>query len=144
MTEYHDGMRVEKEKNSAIPSTEAGDGLKPYQEAHLIDAVNALRRLLRMRRPCTCGGSLCAWCDAQHALSSLSIQLDGSVWTQFDAMRTTLREALKSVDDDPERYEVYGWCNECTQGSTPHSKDKGLCWIHKARKLIGDKDYEGK
>lgn len=49
-----------------------------------------------------------------------------------------LREALTEVDDNPERYEVHAFCNECAEGNRPLRYEYRLCWIHKARKLIGE------
>lgn len=51
-------------------------------------------------------------------------------------LREALKEATEAIDNG-ERF-LEPSCNECTEGSTPIQFDHGLCWVHKARKLIGE------
>lgn len=58
------------------------------------------------------------------------------VWQERQQLLAILRKAVKERDDEPERYPVTPSCNECTEGSTPMSFDKGLCWYHRALRAI--------
>ncbi len=63
-----------------------------------------------------------------------------------DELLTLLAEAVKAVedfiDDDPERAGssfINTGCNDCTQGNTPSRFNTGLCWRHKAARLLKEK-----
>ncbi len=43
------------------------------------------------------------------------------------------------IDDDPEAAGskfIDTGCQECTEGNTPAAHDRGLCWLHQARKIL--------
>lgn len=127
MTEYYDGLRVKKEKNTAVQSAETRDELTPCP-AILIHplAHQLMKRIFEAD----------ATYDPAYP-GDVDLRLYAII-TERDELKAILREALKEIDDNPDRYEINSWCNECTMGCTPHRFDRGLCWIHKARKLIGE------
>lgn len=119
--------QVSEEQNSAVPSYETDNELMPCP-AILIHplAHQLMKRIFEAD----------AIYDPAH-LGDVDLRLHAII-TERDELKVILREALKEIDDEPDRYEVHPWCNECTMGCTPMSFDRGLCWIHKARKLIGE------
>ncbi len=65
---------------------------------------------------------------------------------QPDELLTLLAEAVKAIedfiDDDPERAGssfINTGCNDCTEGNTPAQFNTGLCWRHKAARLLKEK-----
>lgn len=152
MTEYHDGMRVEKEKNSAIPPESGAAYADAFtkgewrsaaemQQLDLGESINVVAGPIDAPVVIATVMNFDDFpCLEENVAEDMDIeaQANARLIAAAPDLLTILREALKTVDDDPERYEVYGWCNECTQGSTPMTFDRGLCWVHKARKLLGD------
>lgn len=173
MTEYFDGLRVEQEKNSAVPADETNDELATgrvgkncncrHCAAAFASAEQAISELARLTAVSTLDGE--AFCiratsgeylDRADALAALR-KPPAPVWwrcrTHGDTPQNVwgcpqcvvdllaiLREALKEADEALESGErnLDPRCCECTDDWQPPKYEDRPCWVHKARKLIGE------